>query len=445
MKTILRKASALLVTAALTAGLLSGCGAAYDPIQDVMGYSGDTVLFTVNGNDVTAADYFFWMAQNVDTIQQYYASMDGGEVDWTATSGSEDGQTMDEYVKEESKNMAVMYSVVSAKAAENGYAFTSEDEAEYKEQITAAKEQLGGDEAYVNYLKSVCLTEDGMKKISSVGVVYDHMEEGMFREDGEFAPAAEDLSAFAKDNGYMYAKHILLMTKNAETNEDLPDADKEAKKAKAEELAAQLQAITDAKELNETFDKLMNENSEDTGLQSNPDGYTFQSGQMVEPFENAVKAQQPGEVSGVVESDYGYHIIMTLDPAQSDSLRSAWQEQTANEMLNQWLEEAEVETTETYDNLTTADFSEKLTAYRDTLPIHEEEEAAEEAATEGAEAGDTDVGTVEENPDGATDTPAAEGEAADETDAAADAEADAGAEADQTEGADAAEAEEAAE
>ena len=41
MKTILRKASALLVTAALTAGLLSGCGAAYDPIQDVMGYSAE--------------------------------------------------------------------------------------------------------------------------------------------------------------------------------------------------------------------------------------------------------------------------------------------------------------------------------------------------------------------------------------------------------------------
>ena len=441
MKTILHKAAALAVTAALTAGLLSGCGAAYDPVQDVMGYSGDTVMFTVNGNDITAADYFFWMAQNIDTVEQYYAAM-GSEVDWTATMG-EDGMTMDEYVKTEAQNVAVMYNVVAAKAEEAGYTFTAEDEEDYKAQIADAKEQLGGDEEYTKYLKGVCLTEEGMKKVSSVGVLYDHLEEGMFRDDGENAPTAEDLAKYAEDNGYMYAKHILLMSVDPETQEALSDADKQAKKEKAEELAAQLQAITDPEELSETFDKLMNENSEDTGLQSNPDGYTFQSGQMVEPFENAVKGQEPGQVSGVVESDYGYHIILTLDPAQSDDVRQDWQDQTANDLLSQWMEEAEVETTETFDNLSTADFYEKLTAYRDTLNPPEEE-AEDAAGAEDAESSepidDGDVGVIEENPEGAEAAePAAEGEAVDEGAAAEDGAAEDGAEADQTEGADAAE------
>lgn len=441
MKTILRKVSAVVMAAAMSAGLLSGCGAAYDPVQEVMGYAGDTVLFTVNGEDVKASDYFFWMAQNIDTVEQYYTSMQT-EVDWAATMG-DDGMTMDEYVKSESQNMAVMYSVVEAKAKEGGYTFSSDDEAEYKEQLDAAKEQLGGEEAYQTYLKRQCLTEEGMQRLSSIGVLYSHMEEGMFREGGEYAPTREELSQYAADNGYMYAKHILLMTKDMQTNEDLPDADKEAKKAKAEELAAQLAAITDPAELATTFDKLMNENSEDTGLKSNPDGYTFQSGQMVEPFENAVKGQQPGQVSGVVESDYGYHIILTLDPADSPSILSGWQGQKADEMLNQWMEEAEVETTETYDSLTTADFYEKLTAYRDTLEDPAEEEAAEEAET-GEPVEDADLGAIEETPaaegegaEAAEETPAAEGEAVDES--AADATAETGAEADQTEGAEAAE------
>ena len=435
MKTILRKASAVVMAAAMAAGLLSGCGAAYDPVQEVMGYSGDTVLFTVNGEDIKASDYFFWMAQNIDTVEQYYTSMQT-EVDWTAAMG-DDGQTMDEYVKSESQNMAVMYSVVAAKAEEGGYTFSADDKAEYAEQLESAKEQLGGEEAYQTYLKSLCLTEEGMEKLSSVGVLYSHMEEGMFREGGEYEPTREDLSQYAADNGYMYAKHILLMTKDAQTNEDLPDADKQAKKAKAEELAAQLQAITDPAELSETFDKLMNENSEDTGLQSNPDGYTFLSGQMVEPFENAVKSQQPGQVSGVVESDYGYHIILTLDPADSPSILSGWQGQKADELLNQWMEEAEIETTEAYDSLTTADFYEKLTAFRDTLEDPAEEEAADEAET-GEPVDEGDVGAIEENPEGAEaaeETPAAEGEAVDETGA----DAAEGAEADATEGADAAE------
>lgn len=440
MKTILRKASAVVMAAAMAAGLLSGCGAAYDPVQEVMGYSGDTVLFTVNGEDIKASDYFFWMAQNIDTVEQYYSSMQT-EVDWTATMG-DDGQTMDEYVKSESQNMAVMYSVVAAKAEEGGYTFSADDKAEYAEQLESAKEQLGGEEAYQTYLKSLCLTEEGMEKLSSVGVLYSHMEEGMFREGGEYEPTREDLSQYASDNGYMYAKHILLMTKDMETNEDLPADQQQAKKAKAEELAAQLQAITDPAELSETFDKLMNENSEDTGLQSNPDGYTFLSGQMVEPFENAVKSQQPGQVSGVVESDYGYHIILTLDPADSPSILSGWQGQKADELLNQWMEEAEIETTETYDSLTTADFYEKLTAFRDTLEDPAEEEAADEAET-GEPVDEGDVGAIEENPDAAEaegadaaeETPAAEGEAVDE----ADADAAEGAEADATEGADAAE------
>lgn len=59
----------------------------------------------------------------------------------------------------------------------------------------------------------------------------------------------------------------------------------------------------------EDFDKLMFKYTEDIGTQNNPDGYTFARGVMVKEFEDASFSLKVGEVSGIVKSDYGYHII----------------------------------------------------------------------------------------------------------------------------------------
>ena len=61
------------------------------------------------------------------------------------------------------------------------------------------------------------------------------------------------------------------------------------------------------------FDALMAEYSEDPGSQTQPDGYVFTTGEMVKEFEDATKALKVGEISGIVESTYGYHIIKRVD------------------------------------------------------------------------------------------------------------------------------------
>lgn len=93
------------------------------------------------------------------------------------------------------------------------------------------------------------------------------------------------------------ARHILVATA------DKSDADKKTLKAKAEDIAKQAQGGADFAELAKKF-------SDDSGNAPNGgDLGTFGRGQMVKEFEDSAFSMQPGQVSGVVTTQFGYHII----------------------------------------------------------------------------------------------------------------------------------------
>ena len=419
MNKVIRRALGVALSLTMAVSLLSGCSgasAAADPIKEMMGadsgITSETVMLKVNGSEITAGDLFFWLGQSAAEAASYSQMLGEESLDWSSDAG--DGTTLSDYVKDTAKKQAVLYNVVSAKAVENGFEFTKEDEEAYAEELAKAKEDLGGEEAYQNWLNSNCLTEAGMEKLSSVGVLFNHMLDGLFKDGGEYAPSPEDLAAFAVENDYLCAKHILLLTQDMTTGEALSEDVIAAKRATAEDLLAQLKAIQDPEELEKTFDTLMNENSEDSGLAANPDGYTFTAGQMVSEFEDATRALEFGQVSDIVESDYGFHIILRLDPSKSDSLRSQWATQELNRLVDQWVEEAEVEETEAFTSLDIGDFYSKLTAYQAqidgsagdttepageaTEPAGEATEPAGEAEAAPAAEADPETAQVEEAP-----------------------------------------------
>jgi peptidyl-prolyl cis-trans isomerase D len=99
------------------------------------------------------------------------------------------------------------------------------------------------------------------------------------------------------------ASHILI---NAA--KDLPAADKQKARAKAESLLAAVRKAP------KTFAEVARKNSDDTGsAQRGGDLDFFARGAMVKPFEDAAFALQKGEISDIVESDFGFHIILLTD------------------------------------------------------------------------------------------------------------------------------------
>lgn len=99
------------------------------------------------------------------------------------------------------------------------------------------------------------------------------------------------------------ASHILV---NAA--KDLPAADKQKARAKAESLLAAVRKAP------ASFAELARKNSDDTGSASRGgDLDFFARGAMVKPFEDAAFALQKGAISDIVESDFGFHIIQLTD------------------------------------------------------------------------------------------------------------------------------------
>jgi peptidyl-prolyl cis-trans isomerase D len=95
------------------------------------------------------------------------------------------------------------------------------------------------------------------------------------------------------------ASHILLTVALT-----APQAEQDSVKAKAGQLLKQV------KQNPEKFAELAKQNSQDPGSAAKGgDLGQFGRGMMVKPFDDAVFALKPGEISDLVRSDFGYHII----------------------------------------------------------------------------------------------------------------------------------------
>ncbi len=99
------------------------------------------------------------------------------------------------------------------------------------------------------------------------------------------------------------ASHILIASPK-----DAPAADRAKAKAQADALLA------DVRKNPSTFADVAKKNSQDPGsAASGGDLDFFARGAMVKPFEDAAFAMNKGDISDVVESDFGYHIITLTD------------------------------------------------------------------------------------------------------------------------------------
>lgn len=342
---------------------------ATDVAQEVLGFPNDTVLLTVNGTDVTAEEYLYWLG-NMTSYYDMMMSMYGSSLNLDEAVDS-DGTTWGEQLKEIAYQNAVLIAVTPEAAARNGVTLDDEDLAELRQQRESNIESAGSEAKYAYQLQGMNISDETSFGLDLTSALFTKLEETytqkLLTAGGAEALTDEDVAAYVEETGLLRAKHILLLTKDPDTGEDYDDAKKAEQKAKAEDILAKL------REDPAQFDTLMNENSEDSGLSSYPDGYLFGPNEMVTEFEEGTRALAVGEISELVESTYGYHIILRLD-ADCEESRQECAESKFNEMMSAVVESAVVEKKPEYDSFTTKDYYEGLLAFQDTLQEPEVED-----------------------------------------------------------------------
>ena len=339
-KLVQRLAAMVAMTAVVLGATIGGVSSMmihYKPLNE----GAETVL-TVNGDAVTADEYSGYMLYNM----QYYASM-YAQMGLTDLWSNEDmAKSLGASMPEAAEQQAIYARVVMQKFNELGLKLSYNEQ---KEMASVRRNSIANtsQDAYLNQIAQFGFSDQTYQNFMYISQCYQALNDYYFGENGVNTPSDEDIQKYYEDN-YITAKHILITTVDPASGET-KRTDEEAKK--------EAQSILDRINAGEDFDTLMNQYSEDTGLSNNPNGYTFTEGQMVTEFYDGAKALAEDEVSELVKSSYGYHIIkrVKLDDSQLDNFKSdivSAISGSMDELLQQWIDEAQVETTDLYSSIT---------------------------------------------------------------------------------------------
>ncbi|MDQ2084929.1 peptidylprolyl isomerase [Herbivorax sp. ANBcel31] len=125
---------------------------------------------------------------------------------------------------------------------------------------------------------------------------------------------------------------------------------------KLEEIKPKAEEVLDKARSGEDFEELIAEYGEDPGMEQEPDGYSVTKGsQFVPEFEEASLNLEEGEVSDLVPTMHGYHIIKAYEKIEEsvfdfeekrdeikELLDEKEQDRVAEETIDSWVEEAEI-------------------------------------------------------------------------------------------------------
>lgn len=356
-KRLLSFLGAAAITAALTFAVVSlspSNGFTSGTMQEGLCYEAtgvapDAIVASLNGNGASADLVAYWIGYDVSYLNSYMQYYTGSSINWDDTLS--DGLSVADYVKASVLSSVKQHLVLENLASKYGVTLTEGQESAMADSDQTYIDQYGSEEAFEEEIAKLGMRRETYDRVARSNYLYQNLYQLYNTEGSALYASDEDLAVYAADQNYITADHILLSTKDLTTGEALTDEQKAEKKALAEEIKQKLDACEgDIDELTALFQELADQYSEDPGRETYPTGYTFTTGSMVQEFEDAAYALSEGEVSEVVESSFGYHILLRL-PLDKSAAADEVREEYFTNFIAEQVDAATMATSEDYDKL----------------------------------------------------------------------------------------------
>lgn len=292
----MKKKSRILLILILAAGVISaGCGREEEPAAPAPAAPGvevapDAVVARVEGTVITGE----MLNQQLNALIQQYSMQ----------IPPEQLQQLRPMLRQQAVESLINQDLLLREALRQEITPTEEEIEAQIEEIIA---QFPSRAAFESQMGMAGMTMDVLREDIRRNLKIQKLVEDQFPPDIEATD--EEIEAFYFENTEQFeqpeqveASHILIQLTPGETEE--------ARAAKVE----QLEALRERIEEGEDFADLAREASEDVGS-AERGGHLgfFGRGQMIPAFEEAAFALEPGELSDVVETQFGYHLIRVSD------------------------------------------------------------------------------------------------------------------------------------
>jgi foldase protein PrsA len=257
---------------------------------------------SINGEKVSVEEYKVYLWR----IKQVYQSI-GQEDIWETKF---DGKPAEEVAKERALDSIKAIKLQVEEAKKMKLTLTEEEKEQVKNQAAILKSEIGEEE-----IKNMGISNSTIEKITEDNIISQKLFETITKD---FVGNKEEFEAFFEQNKeslkQIRVKHILFKTHDLKDGKltALPEEEQNVAKQRAEEALQKAKA-------GEDFVSLVHEYSQDEASLPSDGEYVFGRNQgMDTEFENAAFELKVNQISDLVKTSYGYHIIKLEEEIQAD-------------------------------------------------------------------------------------------------------------------------------